>query len=86
MTEREIQLTAKEVLTELVRENQEKLPFSLKVKHIVELTNTSETTVYEALTAGKIPGARKIMGAWRVPRDIFLTWWYGVKLAEEEVH
>ncbi len=83
MTGREIQLTTKEVLTELVRENQEKLPFSLKVKHIVELTNTSDTTIYEALTAGKIPGAKKIMGVWRVPRDIFLTWWYGVNREED---
>jgi len=73
MREEQIQLTAREVLTELVRENQQKLPFSLKVKDIVRLTNTSETTVYEALTSGKIPGARKIMGVWRVPRDIFLT-------------
>lgn len=83
--ENNIQLTAKEVLVNLVRENQEKLPFSLKVKDIVELTNTSDTTVYEALTAGKIPGARKIMGVWRVPRDIFLAWWYGVNL-EEDLH
>lgn len=50
-------------------------PISLKVKDIIELTGYSQATVYRMLEIGEIPGAKKIRG-WRVPRDVFLAWWY----------
>lgn len=72
-----IDRTVKETLKECVHETRNDLPMSLKVKHIAEITNTSEKTVYLRLENGEIPGANKIMGHWRVPRDVFLSWWYG---------
>ena len=50
-------------------------PISLKVKDIIELTGYSQATVYRMLENKEIPGAKKIRG-WRIPRDIFLSWWY----------
>ncbi|MFW6047186.1 MAG: helix-turn-helix domain-containing protein [Candidatus Woesearchaeota archaeon] len=70
-----IELTAKEVLLELVKENRDSLPFSLKAKDLIKLMNCSRTQAYTALENGTIPGAKKIEGlGWRINREIFLTW------------
>lgn len=72
-----IEITAKEILMELISKEQEKYPMSLKVKDIIPLLNCSQTQAYEALNACKIPGAKKIEGlGWRINRDIFFTWLY----------
>lgn len=63
---------------------QDKYPFSLKVKDIIELTGYSQATVYRMLECGDIPGAKKIRG-WRVPRDVFLSWWLADGVSEDEV-
>jgi len=70
-----------EKLTEDVRK---KYPFSLTVKHIIELTGYSQATVYRMLECGEIPGAKKVMG-WRVPRDVFLAWWLADGVGVDEV-
>ena len=59
-------------------------PISLKVKDIIELTGYSQATVYRMLECGEIPGAKKIRG-WRVPRDVFLSWWMADGVSEDEV-
>ena len=72
-----IELTAKEVLLELIREDIEKYPFSLKWEHVMKLLDISKPTVYKKLNAGEIPGAICIEGVgWRINRNIFLTWLY----------
>ena len=72
-----IQPAVKEVLMELISKEQEKYPFSLKVPHLMELLNASDTAIYEKLERGEIPGARKYKGiGWRINRDVFLTWLY----------
>lgn len=74
----------KEVLKELVRETRSELPFTLEPKQIIELTGYSRATVYKMLEAGEIPGAKNLRG-WRVPRDVFLAWWYGEEQDNEDV-
>lgn len=72
-----IEPATKEVIFELVQAEQKKYPFSLKTKDIIEIMNCSQSQAYEALTAGKIPGAKKIDGlGWRINRDILFTWLY----------
>jgi len=71
-----------EKLKESIDDVQSNFPFTLKVKHIVEITNYSSDSIYKLLEKGKIPSAKKIMG-WRVPRDVFLLWWFG--LSEENI-
>lgn len=72
-----IEIMAKEILMELISKEQEKYPFSLKVPHLMELLNASDTAIYEKLERGEIPGARKYKGiGWRINRDVFLTWLY----------
>lgn len=72
-----IEIMAKEVLMELISKEQEKYPFSLKVPHLMELLNASDTAIYEKLERGEIPGAKKYKGiGWRINRDVFLTWLY----------
>ena len=68
---------AEKILREQIEKTRDELPFSLGVGDLVELTGMSQTKVYQSLNGGEIPGAKKIMGSWRVPRDIFLSWWYG---------
>jgi len=62
------------LIKEFTEDIRNKYPFSLTVKHIIELTGYGQATVYRMLDCGEIPGAKKIRG-WRVPRDVFLSWW-----------
>jgi len=79
-----IQLTTKEVLMQLIKEEQQKYPFSLKVPDLMQLLNASDTAVYEKLERGEIPGAKKYKGiGWRVPRDLVLAWLYGQELEKD---
>ena len=79
-----IEITAKEILMELISKEQEKYPFSLKVPHLMELLNASDTAIYEKLERGEIPGARKYKGiGWRAPRDVILAWLYGQELHDD---
>ena len=74
------QLTIDKLTTDI----RSKYPFSLTVKHIIELTGYGQATVYRMLDCGEIPGAKKIRG-WRVPRDVFLSWWLSDGVSEDEV-
>ena len=71
-------------IEELTNEIRNKYPYSLKVEHIIELTGYSQGTVYRMLDCGEIPGAKKIRG-WRMPRDVFLSWWLSVGIGEDEI-
>ena len=64
-------------LKESIEDVQGNFPFSLKVKHMMKITNYSSDSIYKMLEEGKIPSAKKIKG-WRVPRDIFVLWWFGL--------
>ena len=70
-------LSVEDILEKQVERTREKLPFSLTVNVLAELMGFSHRKVYQLIADGKIPGARKIMGDWRVPRDVFWSWWYG---------
>jgi len=70
-------MNSNKILENQIEQTRKELPFSLKVKDLAELMNTSEKTVYLRLERDEIPGANKLMGRWRVPRDLFLAWWFG---------
>ena len=63
------------IIENFTNEVRSEYPISLKVKDIIKLTGYSQGSVYRMLECGEIPGAKKIRG-WRVPRDVFLAWWY----------
>lgn len=67
----------KEIIIEIIRENQEQLPFALTPKDLYqrELLPFGLTKIYEMLERGEIP-ANKISGKWIIPRDQFLLWIY----------
>ena len=81
-----IEVTAKNALLTLIREQQEKYPPSLKVKNVMEIMNCCKSQAYESINKGLIPGAKKIPGlGWRVNRDMLLIWIYASEHVEEEI-
>lgn len=87
MRGREIQLTTKEVLKDLIKEEKNELPYALGVADLKNLLPHSDTKIYLMLESGEIPG-RKIGGKWVVQRSAFLAWFHGVELEhslEEQV-
>ena len=77
MRKLDITIQAREILEEKIEEERMKLPFALTANHLSKLLGISKRKVYDALAAGDIPGAKKINQSWRVPRDTFLSWFYG---------
>ena len=75
---------SKGVLDELIKKTRAEYPFTLNVSHIIELTGYGQATVYRMLECGEIPGTKKIRG-WRVPRDVFLSWWLADGVGVDEV-
>ena len=76
--EENITLTAREILEKRINITAEKYPLSLKTTHLAQLMNCDREQVYVSLRKKEIPGAKKIKGlGWRVPRDVFLAWYYG---------
>lgn len=73
----DITIQAREILEEKIEKERMKLPFALTANHLSQLLGISKRKVYDALAAGDIPGAKKINQSWRVPRDTFLSWFYG---------
>lgn len=65
-----------EIFEDEIAKTRKELPFSLSVKDIARLARVSQNTVYQKLERGEIPGANKLMGQWRIPRDRFLSWFY----------
>lgn len=70
-------LSSEDILRDEIQKTREELPFSLTIDILAELMDMSHRKLYEAASNGNIPGIKKIMGQWRVPRDTFLSWWYG---------
>lgn len=52
-------------------------PPILKPKEAAELLRMNISTLYPLLSQGKIPGARKVGGEWRICRDVLLQWFQG---------
>ena len=76
-----IELTAKEVLLELIQAERKKYPVALKVPDVMKLLDTSDVTIYKKLRNGEIPGGKNISGiGWRINRDVFLTWLYSKEI------
>jgi len=77
-----ITVTAHEILKQRIEDTSNNYSESLKAKDLQQIMNCSQTQVYDALNNNDIPGAKKIKGlGWRVPRDVFLTWWYASELS-----
>jgi excisionase family DNA binding protein len=79
-----ITIQAREILKEKIEEERSKLPFALTANHLSELLGISKRKVYDTLAAGDIPGAKKINQSWRVPRDTFLSWFYGSEVIDKK--
>ena len=75
MKANDIQLRAKEVLLELIKENRNNLPFALGADDLENLLPFHRTQIYLMLGRGEIPG-KKIGGKWVCQRDAFLAWYY----------
>ena len=74
----DITLQAKEILELQIEKTRKDYPMSLKPKHLIEIMNASKSQIYEMLAKNEIPSAKKISGlGWRIPRDVFLSWYYG---------
>lgn len=83
MRKLDITIQAREILEEKIEEERMKLPFALTANHLSKLLGISKRKVYDALAAGDIPGAKKINQSWRVPRDTFLSWFYGSEVIDK---
>jgi len=79
-----ILIAAREILEEKIEKERLKLPFALTANHLSKLLGMSKRKVYDALATGDIPGAKKINQSWRVPRDTFLSWWYGIEMRKDK--
>ena len=84
MRKLDITIQAREILEEKIEEERMKLPFALTANHLSELLGISKRKVYDAIAAGDIPGAKKINQSWRIPRDTFLSWFYGEEVKEKK--
>ena len=84
MRKLDITIQAREILEEKIEEERMKLPFALTANHLSELLGISKRKVYDALAAGDIPGAKKINQSWRIPRDTFLSWFYGEEVIDKK--
>lgn len=70
-------LKIQKILKAEIAATRKEFPFSLTVLHLAQITELNTHTIYRRLRKGDIPYANKSMGRWRVPRDVFLSWWYG---------
>lgn len=63
------------------------MPTYLKINEVAEMLRLGERAVYEMLRTGRIPGAAKAGGKWRVDRDKLVEWMAaGGELAAEPAH
>ena len=69
-------MSVDDVLLQLIREQQQQLPFALQVDDLQKLLPHGQTKIYQMLERGEIPG-KKVAGRWFSPRDLFLAWFYG---------
>jgi excisionase family DNA binding protein len=49
-------------------------PVFLTVEELAKLLRFNRKTLYDALSRGEIPGARRIGGTYRISRDAVLAW------------
>ena len=50
------------------------MPTYLKINEVAQMLRLGERAVYEMLRTGRIPGAAKAGGKWRVDRDKLVEW------------
>lgn len=61
------------------------MPTYLKINEVAEMLRLGERAVYEMLRTGRIPGAAKAGGKWRVDRDKLVEWMAaGGELADDQ--
>lgn len=59
------------------------MPDYLTISEVAQLLRLGERTVYEMQRGGRIPGAAKVGGKWRVDRRKLVAWMAaGAELAE----
>ncbi len=52
----------------------EQMPRYLTIQQVCELLQLGERTVYEMCRQGKLPGAAKVGGSWRVDETALRDW------------
>ncbi|MFW6030216.1 MAG: helix-turn-helix domain-containing protein [Halanaerobiales bacterium] len=82
MNGKDIQRAAKDILSDLIKDEVLELPYSLGVKDLKELLPHSETKIYLMLESGELPG-RKIGGKWVIQRSAFLAWFHGKEMEKD---
>ena len=50
------------------------MPEFLTIKEVAEMLRLGERSVYEMLRSGRIPGAAKAAGKWRINREKLVAW------------
>ena len=58
-------------------EDRDALPAVLTVEELAAYLRVNRKTIYQAIAAGELPGARHIGGTIRICRDAVLTWLSG---------
>ena len=80
-----IELTAKEVLLELVKEERNKYPMTIDAEQLKDILGMNDKSqIYRQLSKDEnsYPSAQKIPGmGWRFNRDIILTWLYSKEVS-----
>lgn len=64
--------------------HRQELPMNLSVESIIGITGFGQTKVYQLINSGTIPGAKKVMGSWIIPRESFLEWFYSAEDGHNE--
>ena len=60
------------------------MPEFMTIREVAETLKLAERTVYEMLRSGRLPGAAKAAGKWRVDKAKLIAWMEaGGELAEE---
>lgn len=59
------------------------LPEVITVAELATLLRMNEKSVYDLIARGKVPGARKVGGAWRVHRPTVIDWIAGRATAKK---
>ena len=50
------------------------MPEFLTIKEVAEMLRLGERSVYEMLRSGRIPGAAKAAGKWRINHEKLIEW------------
>ena len=74
---------AEKIIADQVNKTREEMEFILSPADLQDILGMGNAKVYTLLNDGVIPGAKKVMGEWLIPRDTFLTWLYSKEVENE---